>query len=126
LASATDFKNFIQGMCCESYPDIAKHSQELRRVEAEWPCYKETKQGATGETAVTWGDTRLGRIPAFIREDIRPLWTAGADSLAADAEIYTKKYNDSLQQYLEEVLVALLAHNMMYTNSSVWFIATPE
>ena len=53
LLDANDFKDFLNNLCCETYPDLAQHNAEIATLEKQWPKFTEMdeeKNASIGST----------------------------------------------------------------------------
>ena len=66
LVHASDLKNFLSNICCESYNDPSQFEEERSYIESAFPAFSEKTEALAEQR---WGEVQLGRIPAFIYED---------------------------------------------------------
>ena len=64
---ATELKDFLANICCESYSDLDKHRANVQYLEKEFPSYSEKTEC---EGKLVWGDVKLGRLPSFLYDDV--------------------------------------------------------
>ena len=69
LVNATDLKNFINHICCTTYPDVDKFEEERAELEKHFPTYAESQEHQAAGQPRRCGECRLGLIPAFVRRD---------------------------------------------------------
>ena len=80
--NASELKDFLANICVESYVDVKTHRNNVQYLEENFPTYSEkTECDLNGDNMSkrieqkTWGDFKLGRIPAFLYEDARKIPT---------------------------------------------------
>ena len=69
LVQASDLKNYINNICCTSYPDVAKFKEERDTLEQNFPRYAEWQEDKTVPENLRCREIMLGQIPAFVRSD---------------------------------------------------------
>ena len=104
LVHATELKDFLGKICCETYADVAEHQANVEALEANFPNYSEQTE-CQGEQV--WGDLKLGRLPAFLYTDAalvdeaRPLSTQEDTASDLDAQTFRKSFNAAFQYFQE-------------------------
>ena len=63
LVTAQELKDFLANICCERYENLEKFNDDRASLEK----YSEAQECGTD---LRWGDFKLGRLPAFLYEDI--------------------------------------------------------
>ena len=66
LVDASELKDYLANICCESYIDLDKHLANVESLEANFPTYSEHTE-CQGD--LVWGDMKLGRLPQFLYDD---------------------------------------------------------
>ena len=69
LVNAADLKNYINNICCTTYPDVEKFNEDRDDLEKHFPSYAEYQEHQNTEQPRHCGECRLGQIPAFVRRD---------------------------------------------------------
>ena len=67
LVTARELNYFLLNICCESYRDLAPFVEERITLENNFPTYFEEQKSGKD---LRWGDYKLGRLPAFLYEDL--------------------------------------------------------
>ena len=67
LVTAQELKDFLASICCERYENLEQFDNERASLEKSYPTYSEAQECGTD---VRWGDFKLGRLPAFLYEDL--------------------------------------------------------
>ena len=112
LVEATELKDSLANICCESYKDVGKFQQERADLEKHFPAYSEdTECAADGR----WGDWKLGRLPGFLYSDAEKIAGANSsiqqsaanltgiaqrqqqDNTEADAVVYRNRFEELFQ-----------------------------
>ena len=70
MVQATELKDFLANICCESYSDLEQHIADLTPLESNFPTYSERTECGSPEKPL-WGNVKLGRLPAFLYADYR-------------------------------------------------------
>ena len=69
LVNAEDLKDYINNICCTTYPDPERFEAEKPKLEKNFPRYAEWQEYDAAEGPLRCGDCMLGQIPAFVRQD---------------------------------------------------------
>ena len=92
LVHASELKEFVGNICCETYADTDSHRANIPYVEANFPSYSEVPE-TQGD--MTWGEYKLGRIPQFLYEDARRLQ---ADEILSAPTFGTDEFKQTFQR----------------------------